>query len=283
MVLGWTQDDGAMNAGPAQAFSEEDDIIPAIQNFAHSLSSEDISKLLSLYQVADFETDVHNYQARKDVTDPDVTVHYFQASRIIRDLLFTCSSIDFGFHMNKHSRAIGPDYPGVRLYALNQSMLTPLWKAASMPYVGVSHGSDTNYIFAGLFPEGDISEPDTTLSLEFTTAFINFAYTGSPGKSRDPWDDWPDAYGVPITLPNSDPGIVSVQVVGGQYGSGPVSLVNVDSEYSEYGFDVGVAQEVLTMEPMLPMSSQFQQDEIHRERLLQRCAFINSLTEKLGV
>lgn len=61
-VFGWTQDDGATNAGPAPAFQTEDDMN---KSFAHALTDEDYEQLFSLYSASDFEQDVRNYEARK--------------------------------------------------------------------------------------------------------------------------------------------------------------------------------------------------------------------------
>lgn len=133
VVLGWTQDDGATNAGPAPSFQTEEDMKVPIKNFAHALTEEDYENLFSLYPAADFEQDVQNYEARKSESDPVAPVHYFRVARIMRDLLFTCSSIDFGFHVSKQSREQDPSFPGTRLYDLNQSMLTPMFHEAVMP------------------------------------------------------------------------------------------------------------------------------------------------------
>lgn len=130
-----------------------------------------------MYPTVEFEEDVSHYEARKDRYEPDISIHYFRVSRILRDLLFTCSYFDFGHHVIKHSP---PDFDGVRLYNLNQSVLAPLWKGVGMLYIGVAHGSDTNYIFNGVFPEGEMIKEDTRLSQEFTRNFINFAHTGNP-------------------------------------------------------------------------------------------------------
>lgn len=43
IILGWTQDDGAMNAGPAQLVQNEEDMITVIRGFAHALSDDDLS------------------------------------------------------------------------------------------------------------------------------------------------------------------------------------------------------------------------------------------------
>jgi hypothetical protein len=50
----------------------------------------------------------------------------------------------------------------VRLYDLNQTMLTPLLRMGGMSYAGAIHGSDANFPFNGLFLEGTVSEEDAS-------------------------------------------------------------------------------------------------------------------------
>jgi len=57
------------------------------------------------------------------------------------------------------------------------SVLVQLWKVAGIPYIQISHGSDTNYIFDGVFPEGDLGGPDSELSKMFTRSLISLAFT----------------------------------------------------------------------------------------------------------
>lgn len=136
MVFGWTQDDGAMNAGPAPLFEDEEAMKVPIKNFAHALTDKDYESLFSLYPPVDFADEVKNYNARKEESDPIAPVHYFRVSRILRDMMFTCPSIDFGYEMSRQSKALDPTFSGIRLYDLNQSMLTPMFKGAGMPYMG---------------------------------------------------------------------------------------------------------------------------------------------------
>jgi hypothetical protein len=173
-----------MNAGSAQPFAKEEDMIAPIKQFAHMLTPKDYSALFSLYDPADFDEDVKNYEAHKDPSEPTVSVLYFHAPKILRDMLFSCSPITFGYHMSKYSRETDPGFAGVRLYDLNQSMLTPLWKGVGI-YAQVSHSSDTNYIFSSVFPEGKVPEADQQLSEEFSEALSNFAYMGHPDTPSD--------------------------------------------------------------------------------------------------
>lgn len=264
----------------------------SIKNFAHSLEDSDLEKLFSLYSVADFETRVNDYELNKDDGDPSVPVHYFRLSQIMRDMLFTCSSIDFGYEMRKQSGASQLN-PGIRLYALNQSMLTPMWKGAGMPYVGVSHGSDTNYIFNGLFPEGTVPESDEALSRSMSEAFIRFAATGDSNTPQSSGEiEWPEAF---TTLAGErgslDLQSLSVQIVGGPLGTGAgfASREHAGLNNSTIQADIDEgngAQQVLNgygIGAMASPSTRRRSEVLAEEKLLERCLFVNSLAEKLGV
>lgn len=293
VVLGWTQDDGATNAGPAPAFQTEEDMKSPIKNFAHALTDKDYEQLFSLYPAADFEQDVRNYEARKSESDPVAPVHYFRIARIMRDLLFTCSSIDFGFHISRQSKTEYPDFAGVRLYDLNQSMLTHMFHDAGMPWLGAIHGSDLDYLFNNVFPKHGMSEDDRRLSERLQASFINFAYTGDPNQGTvvSEGSPWPEAFteadeGISKYSETYEAQGIKLQLIGGPLGTGSCHLGTrardttnlkdqqdalqaplVDSvQYGEMGSGVsGERQKVL-----------------EHEKLIERCAFINSLSEKLG-
>jgi hypothetical protein len=292
MILGWTQDDGAMNAGPGHLIMTEEDMIMPIKQFSHALSPEQFTELFSLYAASYFEEEKSNYDSNKDPADPKVSVHYFRLSRILRDMLFTCSSIDFGYHMVKHTRKdMDPEFSGARLYNLNQSTLAPLWKGAGMPYVRVSHGSDTNYIFNGVCPELELSREDQEISERFTRSLINFAHTGSPtaqSKEQKRFQEWPESYGM-VEFGEADhvpgPHELNIQVIGGPHGTGSVHL----TEQAESG----TASEAETMQQVLADPVHFgymdsfhayeRRRQMEQEKLFQRCAYINSLAETLDV
>jgi carboxylesterase type B len=83
-VLGWTQDDGTMNAGPANLVNEETDIRSAIKRAFRKLTTKTITELLVQYKASEFTQDVENYQRNKASTAPDVSVHWFRLSRMER-------------------------------------------------------------------------------------------------------------------------------------------------------------------------------------------------------
>ncbi|KAI0398710.1 Alpha/Beta hydrolase protein, partial [Xylaria palmicola] len=184
MVFGWAQDDGATNAGPAPLSKTERNMRTSVQNFAHALTDDDYERMFSKYPSESFEADLHNYEARKTEADPIVPVHYFRIARIMRDLLFTCSSIDFGFEMAKHSKTL-EGFSGVYHYVLNQSMIAPLFRETGMPYLGTIHGSDMDYLYNNIFPRDKISESDSHLSDTFIKSFVSFAHTA--GVGLPPW------------------------------------------------------------------------------------------------
>ncbi|KAI1397828.1 Alpha/Beta hydrolase protein [Hypoxylon fuscum] len=294
MVFGWAQDDGDTIAGPASKFQKEEDMKVSIKAFAHALTDEDYEELFTHYPASDFEEEVRNYEYRyrKGESDPAAPIHYFRVSRILRDILFTCSSIEFGYEMSRQSKALDPNFPGVRLYDLNQSMLTPIFKSAGMPYVGVCHGSDTNYIFNGVFPEGQITEEaDQKLSESMAGSFINFAYTGDPTfEKNEGFKSWPESF------PNHDgldersvsgPTRINIQLIGGPLGTGSCSLGrkldgDEDSIAQAGSMQIPLIGDVEVGE-MESAVSRSRQRELERQKLLKRCAYISTLSEKLGV
>lgn len=293
VVLGWTQDDGATNAGPAPAFQTEEDMKTPIKNFAHALTDQDYKHLFSLYPSADFEQDVRNYEARKSKSDPTVPVHYFRIARIMRDLLFTCSAIDFGFHVSRQSKQQDLSFPGVRLYDLNQSLLTPMFHGAGMPWLGAIHGSDLDYLFNNAFPKDGMAEHDRQLSEDLQASFINFAYTGDPNGDTvvDGTSSWPVSFSETSKYIASYSEVsgcsdAKVQVVGGPLGTGSCHLATGTHD------DLHLDEQQGSMQNPLDDSVQYgemgshlsheRQKLLENEKLLERCAFINGLAEKLG-
>ncbi|ROW05794.1 hypothetical protein VMCG_05222 [Cytospora schulzeri] len=295
VVFGWTEDDGATNAGPAHLFQEEDSMKVPIRSFAHALTDEDYSRLFSLYPVADFEEEVARYEAIKTEADPVAPVHWFRVSRILRDMLFTCSSIDFGYEMSRQSRSLDPSFSGVRFYDLNQSMLTPMFKAMGMAYVGTPHGSDYNYISNGVFPEGRVSEEDKVLSESMASSFIHFAYTGNPTvPQNEGFRSWPEAFPRgqdqrEFESETREPSMMNIQLIGGPLGTGPCQLrvggaSTEPSELHEAGsMQIPLGIDGVEFGEMVSPFVEARKRELERQRIFQRCGFINTLTEKLDI
>ncbi|KAI4598528.1 hypothetical protein KJ359_002939 [Pestalotiopsis sp. 9143b] len=261
-----------------------------VKAFAHALSDDDLKQLFALYPTADFDEEAHNYQARRSDSDPVAPVNYFRVSRIMRDLLFTCSSIDFGHEISTQSKAVDPAFAGVRLYDLNQSMLAPMFQAVGMPYVQTSHGSDTHYIFNGLFPEGEVSELDRALSTSLTKSFINFAYTGDPTVAGDEhFAFWPESLPVSsreVDRLGSTVSEMDLLVVGGPLGTGNARISREESHLNDAGWGSDPQQQPLD-DVRYGVMKTFRDQErtrlLEKEKLIDRCAFIAGLSEKLGV
>jgi hypothetical protein len=208
----------------------------------------------------------------------------------MRDLFFTCSSIGFGYEMSAQSKALNISFPGVRLYALNQSMLTPMFKRFGMPYVGTCHDSDTNYLFNGHFPEGEVSESDQVLSRSMTGSFINFAYTGNPEYTGDEhFNSWPESFPKTEGISAQSGSILSeieLLVVGGPLGTGSSRLSRNEGEAKMTTWEGSTQQPLggdMQYEEMRTARDQQRVRILESEKLLERCAFISSLSEKLGV
>jgi hypothetical protein len=161
-----------------------------------------------------------------------------------------------------------------------------------MPYIKVSHGSDTNYIFNGLFPEGQISDDDEKLSRDFAVAFIDFANFGHPGTFNG--GSWPEAFSQDHSeLLESTPHSFNLQVVGGPYGTGPALLSSEklpagetrlqDPEFEEGLTDDRQFMPGISVGVMSSPLVRLRKTVLDREQLLRRCEFLNSISEQLGV
>jgi hypothetical protein len=287
IVYGWAHDDGSGSAAPASMYQTEEDMKKAFKPFTHALTDDDYTKLFSLYPASDFEEEFTNYDLNRKESDPPAPMNFFRLSKMLRDILFSCSSISFGYEMSRQSKTIDQKFPGVRVYDLNQSVLTPMMAGAGLPYLGVCHGSDTHYIFNGVFPEGRMLDLDRKLSRSMTGSFINFAYTGNPAFAEDEhFKYWPESF---PELGNPDsplPHSMNLQLIGGPLGTGLGTLRTEDGSANSAKLG-GIMQEPMGQGveygEMVTAASNLRQRAIGREKLLERCAFIDTLSEKLGI
>ncbi|KAF2654544.1 alpha/beta-hydrolase, partial [Lophiostoma macrostomum CBS 122681] len=177
-VLGWTQNDGAMQTGPPELITSEADIAATIRVWAPDLTPSEMSALFEMYATEDFTSAKTTFELAHPENSP-ISLHRYRLSQIMRDILFTCPSIEFANHNAQFPRdgqqEDGKSFEDVYLYVLNQTMLTPLFDAFGMSHLGVCHGSDTNYIFNGVFPEGEVLSKDKELASEFSAKLIEFA------------------------------------------------------------------------------------------------------------
>ena len=131
------------------------------------------------------------------------------------------------------------------LYFLNSTRLQPVWDAENSSYYRIGHTSDVPYIFNEAIVGGDNSNSAFEFSAQVSSSFSKFATSGNPSTSAF---QWPIAYGA------KGKGNPTIFVIGGPYGSGPVTL------------GPGQGTDARSM-------------AVAQEKLLQRCAFIDSIVD----
>ncbi|CAD6568064.1 MAG: hypothetical protein CYPHOPRED_002311 [Cyphobasidiales sp. Tagirdzhanova-0007] len=248
LIAAWVRNDGSWYAPPT--IDNDEAIVQSITAFVSGLSKKSLDRFLELYPASDFEHLV--------TTEPMVTSHYWRAAQIHRDLWFACPTIDFTWQYARHSSAV------IRLYEMNQTRWSPAFEAIGFPHWRVGHLSDIPFILNNpLVPEGDNSPSQLKLASLLSGSAAAFAYTGDPTNSEGSViSDWPQAYSLlgGQGLSGEHPTGMSVQIIGGEYGTGPATLARSgQSSYSPR--EVALAS----------------------ERLFERCEFINSIQEEISV
>ena len=147
---------------------------------------------------------------------------------------------------------------------MNQTRFGPIFDKLGIGFWGVSHLSDIPYILNGdVAGGGDNSPVQKRLSELLSGSAAAFAYTGNPSTSSGKTlSDWPTAYhgSSKKALKKDFPTELTVQVVGGPYGSGSASVSRTSQKEA--------SPRVKALE---------------WERVLERCEFINSINEEIGV
>ena len=158
IIIGWNADEGTIFTPPTVA---NDSAVASFLSTAFpGLTNTTIGQILKLYPVSDFE-----FQLAPNDT---VSVQYYRASRIWRDITFTCPAIDLSYNVMKRSSA------DAWLYELNQTTFTHQFP----PYFGVPHISDVPYIFNEV--GANASASDILLAAQMSGNWTGFAATGTP-------------------------------------------------------------------------------------------------------
>ena len=236
--------DGAWYAQPT--ITSDASVLASFQQYIIGLSTPSLDRLLSLYPESDFA-----YLVRPG---EKTTSQYYRAAQLNRDIWFTCPVIDFTYHYSLSSPT------DIRLYAMNQTKFGPIYAYRGVPEWRVAHLSDIPYVMnEDVAAGGDNSPKQKELSALLSGSVAAFAWTGDPTatKGAKALKDWPVAF----DKREQGPEKVEVYVVGGQEGSG-AATATIGDDGSE--------------------GSQRDRD-IAWEKLIERCAFINSITEELGV
>lgn len=226
-------------------------MLATFQTYILGLSKSSLQRILTLYPLSDFETLV-----RPDV---DATAQYYRAAQINRDIWFTCPVIDFTWQYTRHGA------PNIRLYEMNQTKFGPILKYMGVPQWRVCHLSDIPYMLnEDVAAGGDNSAAQRELSALLSGSAAAFAHTGNPSDSDGRvFKDWPLAYPDRIeqVLAKEHPENLSIYIVGGPAGSGPANIAP-----ERMGGTAGERERALA-----------------GEKLIERCNFINSILEEIGV
>ena len=134
-----------------------------------------------------------------------------------------------------------------------------------VPQWRVCHLSDIPYLLnEDVAAGGDNSGPQKTLSTLLSGSVAAFAYTGDPNvASGQHFQNWPIAYpdqskqALSIDYPEK----LSIYVMGGPNGNNPGTITSGEGSGATEGLEQALAW----------------------EKLLERCNFINSIQEEIGV
>lgn len=241
--------DGAWYAQPST--SGDAAVLASIQTFVLGLSQASLRRLLSLYPRSDF---THLIRPNEEAT-----ADYYRAAQINRDIWFTCPVIDFTWQYTRFGDS------NVRIYNMNQTKFGPIFQYMGVPQWRVSHLSDVPYLMKeDVAAGGDNSPGQQDLSALLSGSAAAFAYSGNPTISRgQTLKDWPVAYADQSkqALSKEHPEQLSLQVIGGPYGSGPASM------------SLGTVSK----------TAPEREKALAWERLIERCNFINSIQDEIGV
>lgn len=227
-------------------------MLASFSTFVLGLSESSLQHLLTLYPISSFTHLVRPAE--------EATAQYYRAAQINRDILFTCPVVDFTWQYTRHGGS-----PNVRLYEMNQTKFGPVFEYMGIPHWRVSHLSDIPYVLNGdIACGGDNSAAQQDLSALLSGSVAAFAHTGDPTVSKGKvLSNWPVAYQGQSeeALLKEHPEEMSVYVVGGPYGNGIGKMTREESN--------GGGSE--------------RERSLGWEMVVERCRFINSILEEIGV
>ena len=246
LIASWLANDGA--SYPQSTITSDASVLASFQNYVIGLSSSSLDRLLALYPESDF---THLVRPGEKATP-----QYYRAAQMNRDIWFTCPVIDFTYHYSISSNR------DVRLYEMNQTKFGPVYAYMGVPEWRVAHLSDIPYVMNwNVAARGDNSLAQRQLSAQVSGSFAAFAWTGDPTavrrvKGAKALKDWPVAF----SKGQQGPEELKVFIIGGEHGSG-AATASIRGGGGGSQRDKAVAW----------------------EKVIERCAFINSITEEMGV
>lgn len=204
MIIGWNTDDGSLFVPPTVQ-TDADVVAFFVKIFPH-LTKSTTTRILQLYPLSDFPA----------IPAQNASAQFLQASRIFRDIEFTCPSLFLALHASdpgskkpaaaiyhpsasknhpfqtifgflgaswNAAKELASPSPPVFLYALNQTSLAQNFTAQGFPQLGVSHVADIAYVFDEVVKFND-SASNALLAKEMTGSWSKFATSGQPSSYR---------------------------------------------------------------------------------------------------
>jgi carboxylesterase type B len=204
MVIGWNKDDGSLFVPPT--LQTDDDVVAVFVKIFPKLKKSTTTRLLDLYPLTDFPA----------IPSQNASAQFLRASRIFRDIEFTCPSLFLAVHTSDtgHKTSATAVYhaatshksplqavlgylgaswntmkdfssssPAVFLYELNQTSLAQNFTGQGFPLLGVSHTADIPYVFDEVSRFND-SASNALLAKQMTGSWSRFAKSGHPSSSR---------------------------------------------------------------------------------------------------
>ncbi|KXL45857.1 hypothetical protein M433DRAFT_154135 [Acidomyces richmondensis BFW] len=188
IIAGWNEDDGSFFT-PTNLTSNAE-VAAFLLATIPAISDQTIEKALALYPVAAFAS---SPGASNSST---LSPQFFRASRMLRDMQFTCPNLLVVQAMINHS--LSANTPTMTyLYDLNQTLFAAAFAAEDVQYYGVSHFSDIPYIFDLVAESAGYaalaSAEDVRLSEEMSGSWAAFAGAGNPAGGNRTVGAWPVA------------------------------------------------------------------------------------------
>ncbi|KAF2864787.1 Alpha/Beta hydrolase protein [Massariosphaeria phaeospora] len=235
-IFGWT--DGDVNFYTNVSIATADDTRGFIRDYLPKLENAELIALLDLYPVGEFAPP----------PGTNLTAEFYRSARIFRDVLMVCEPIYLAEAMHKKGM-------NTYFYHFNQTILEPIIETLyNVSHIGVIHSSEFAYIYNNLsiynvpgYPFNP-SESDYQLAKRASSTWSYFASSGKPSAVSEglTLQNWNPGFWRNGQVQPPKPGNTYVYVIGGP-GEGFWALDGEDSN-----------------------------DALERQRLRERCAWINS-------
>lgn len=241
-IIGWTEDDTSPFVDII--IKTDNDTQTFFRDYAPAMTEANLQKLLDLYPVGEFAAN----------PSANLSAEYYRSARILRDILMVCEPLLYGKALSERGQK-------VYLYDQNQTIVDDPLESMDLPGLGVVHTSEFAYVFNNLshYDSKSIVNAHYVLTFKLTTNTVN-DYPYNPTASDEKlairetrsWSAFASL------------GLPSLENRGTLEGWEPV----FDHANETCIFVIGSDEEGL--------HSLGDNSAIGRQRLEERCAFINS-------